>query len=148
MKPAWGWGRIATVEKAGNDLEIRVGVAVGMEEMGALLGRWRMDEAEMRRRMYRAPTLRERERWHAVWLLAQGWTAAAVPVSPSQAGIDLSNWNWKVVRRFCCAIGWVSQSSQGTLRTNTILLRRVYTLLSSERWEKAWGQPYRALSRG
>ena len=148
MKPAWGWGRIATVEKAGNDLEIRVGVAVGMEEMGALLGRWRMDEAEMRRRMYRAPTLRERERWHAVWLLAQGWTAAAVPVSPSQAGIDLSNWNWKVVRRFCCAIGWVSQSSQGTLRTNTILLRRVYTLLSSERWEKAWGQPYRTLSRG
>ena len=165
--------------------------------MGALLGRWRMDEAEMRRRMYRAPTLRERERWHAVWLLAQGWTAAAVPhalerdahtiglwarafaeggpkamvfeqsggppaldveqraelkaavpVSPSQAGIDLSNWNWKVVRRFCCAIGWVSQSSQGTLRTNTILLRRVYTLLSSERWEKAWGQPYRTLSRG
>ena len=78
MKPAWGWGRIATVEKAGKDLEIRVGVAVGMEEMGALLGRWRMDEAEMRRRMYRAPTLRERERWHAVWLLAQGWTAAAV----------------------------------------------------------------------
>ena len=148
MKPAWGWGRIATVEKAGNDLEIRGGVAVGMEEMGALLGRWRMDEAEMRRRMYRAPTLRERERWHAVWLLAQGWTAAAVPVSPSQAGIDLSNWNWKVVRRFCCAIGWVSQSSQGTLRTNTILLRRVYTLLSSERWEKAWGQPYRTLSRG
>ena len=73
---------------------------------------------------------------------------AAVPVSPSQAGIDLSNWNWKVVRRFCCAIGWVSQSSQGTLRTNTILSRRVYTLLSSERWEKAWGQPYRTLSRG
>ena len=52
MKPAWGWGRIATVEKAGKDLEIRVGVAVGMEEMGALLGRWRMDEAEMRRRRW------------------------------------------------------------------------------------------------
>ena len=27
-----------------------------MEEMGALLERWRMDEAEVRRRMYRAPT--------------------------------------------------------------------------------------------
>ena len=25
---------------------------------------------------------------------------AAVQGSPSQAGIDLSNWNWKVVRRF------------------------------------------------
>ena len=49
-----------------------------MQEMGALLERWRMDEAEVRRRMYRAPTPRERERWHAVWLLTQGWTAAAV----------------------------------------------------------------------
>ena len=51
-----------------------------MEEMGALLVRWRIDEAEVRRRMYRAPTPRERERerWHAVWLLTQGWTAAAV----------------------------------------------------------------------
>ena len=48
-----------------------------MLEMGALLERWRMDEAEVRRRMYRAPTPRERERWHAVWLLARGWTAAA-----------------------------------------------------------------------
>ena len=51
---------------------------MGMQEMGALLGRWRMDEAEVRRRMYRAPTPRERERWHAVWLLVQGWTAGAV----------------------------------------------------------------------
>ena len=29
--------------------------------MGALLERWRIDEAEARRRMYRAPTPRERE---------------------------------------------------------------------------------------
>ena len=49
-----------------------------MTEMGALLERRRMDEAEVRRRMYRAPTTRERERWHSVWLPAQGWTAAAV----------------------------------------------------------------------
>ena len=49
---------------------------MGIEEMGALLVRWRMDEAEVRRRVYRAST--PRERWHAVWLLTQGWTAAAV----------------------------------------------------------------------
>ena len=48
------------------------GLLLGMMEMGALLERWRMDEAEVRRRMYRAPTPRERERWHALWLLAQG----------------------------------------------------------------------------
>ena len=47
------------------------GSKLGMEEMGALLVRWRMDEAEVRRRMYRAPTPGERERWHAVWLLTQ-----------------------------------------------------------------------------
>ena len=107
-----------------------------------------MDEAEVRRRMYRAPTPQERERWHAPWLLAQGWTAAAVAQAlerdahtisngprrsrkavrgrgllssqeappalngeqqaelkaavqelPSQAGIELSSWNWKAVRR-------------------------------------------------
>ena len=49
-----------------------------MPQMGALPEKWRLDEAEVGRRMYRAPTPRERERWHAVWLLAQGWTAAAV----------------------------------------------------------------------
>ena len=108
-----------------------------------------MDEAEVRRRMYRAPTPRERERWHAMWLLMQGWTAAAVgralerdahtighgpgrlrravrrgwflsrlvvppaldveqraelttavPELPSQAGIELSNWNWRAVHQF------------------------------------------------
>ena len=120
-----------------------------MQEMGALLERWRLDEAEVRRRMYRAPTPRERERWHTVWLLARvgrprrwrrRWNEmpirlangpghsrraaprrwflnrvvvppaldverraelkGAVQELPSQAGIDLSNWNWKVVRRF------------------------------------------------
>ena len=62
-------------------IETATGKAEGvlvMPEMGALLERWRMNEAEVRRRMYRAPTPRERERWHAVWLLAPGWTAAAV----------------------------------------------------------------------
>ncbi len=28
--------------------------------------------------MYRAPTPREREQWHALWLLVQGWSASAV----------------------------------------------------------------------
>ena len=41
-----------------------------MQEMGGLMEQWRIDEAEVRLRMYRAPTPRERERWHAVWLLA------------------------------------------------------------------------------
>jgi Homeodomain-like domain len=40
--------------------------------------RWGMDLAAVRTLGYRAPPPRERERWHAVWLLARGWTAADV----------------------------------------------------------------------
>ena len=32
----------------------------------------------VRERMYRARSPRERERWHALWLLARGWSAAQV----------------------------------------------------------------------
>jgi transposase len=49
-----------------------------MSEMAAALERWQMDMAGVRRRMYRSPTPRERERWHALWLLGQGWPAAKV----------------------------------------------------------------------
>jgi Homeodomain-like domain len=42
------------------------------------LRRWRVDAAAVRAGMYRAPTARERERWHAVWLALQGWPAARV----------------------------------------------------------------------
>ena len=40
-----------------------------------ILEQWEMDAKALRRRMILAPTPRERERWYAVWLLAQGWTA-------------------------------------------------------------------------
>jgi len=42
------------------------------------LSRWRLDATAVRARMYRAPTARERERWHALWLALQGWPAARV----------------------------------------------------------------------
>ena len=71
---------------------IGVGVQLGTTEMGPLLERWRMDEAEVRRRMYRAPTPRERERWHAMWLLAQGWTAAAVGRALDRDAHTIGQW--------------------------------------------------------
>jgi len=49
-----------------------------VEDVAKLLERWQMDQKEVRQRMYRAPTPRERERWHGLWLLAQGWTATQV----------------------------------------------------------------------
>ncbi len=51
-----------------------------------------MDEAEVRRRMYRAPTPRERERWHALWLLARGWTAAAVARALERDAHTIGQW--------------------------------------------------------
>ncbi len=49
-----------------------------MAEIVGALTRWGLDARQVRDRMYRAPTPRERERWHALWLLAQGWSANKV----------------------------------------------------------------------
>ncbi len=49
-----------------------------MAEITAVLAQWALDLRQVRDRMYRAPTPRERERWHALWLLAQGWSANKV----------------------------------------------------------------------
>ena len=45
-----------------------------MNDMLVTLEGWRLDVKQVRERVYRAPTPRERERWHAVWLLARGWS--------------------------------------------------------------------------
>ncbi len=49
-----------------------------MRDIVELLERWQLDVGKVREHMYRAPTPRERERWHGLWLLARGWTALAV----------------------------------------------------------------------
>src|SRR5712691_5415366 len=119
-----------------------------MDEMRDVLKRWKLDLSAVRQRVYRAPTPRERERWQALWLLAEGWSAvqvaealerdphtigewlasfrlagwpggshvrahgwvppalspeqqaelkATVQMPPAAAGIELADWNWKVV---------------------------------------------------
>ena len=50
---------------------------MGMRDMDRILQQWEMDARGLHRRLILAPTPRERERWHALWLLAQGWTASA-----------------------------------------------------------------------
>ena len=50
---------------------------MGVREMDRFLEQWQMDAEALRRRMILAPTPRERERWYAILLLAQGWTATA-----------------------------------------------------------------------
>ncbi len=53
-------------------------VVLCMTDLVELLEQWQLDVGDVRELMYRAPTPRERERWHAFWLLAQSWTALAV----------------------------------------------------------------------
>ena len=50
---------------------------MGVREKERFLEQWRMDAMDLRRRVILAPTPRERERWYAILLLVQGWTAAA-----------------------------------------------------------------------
>ena len=123
---------------------------MGVREMERFLEQWQMDARDLRRRMIRSPTSRERERWYALLLLAQGWPGSAVAEAlerelphhwpmgrhlrqgrarsldfragrgfrpalgeaqqadlkaavqelPATSGIELANWNWKVVRQF------------------------------------------------
>jgi hypothetical protein len=51
---------------------------MGVGTMAEVLARWKLDVATVRERVYRAANPRERERWHALRLLAQGWSAAEV----------------------------------------------------------------------
>jgi transposase len=60
--------------------------------MKDLLARWALDEGQVRERMYHAPTPRERERWHALWLVAQGWSAARVAGALDRAPHTVGAW--------------------------------------------------------
>ena len=49
---------------------------MGVRGMDQHLEQWQMGVRDLRLRMILSPQPRERERWFAMWLLAQGWTAA------------------------------------------------------------------------
>jgi transposase len=63
-----------------------------MNDMLAMLGCWQLDAKAARERMYNAPTPRERERWHAVWLLARGWSAAQVAEALERDAHTIGDW--------------------------------------------------------
>jgi transposase len=63
-----------------------------MDNMLTILGRWQLDLKAVRERMYRAPTPRERERWHAVWLLARGWSGAQVAEALERDAHTIGDW--------------------------------------------------------
>jgi len=61
-------------------------------ELEEALSRWQLDAAAVRERLYRAPTPRERERWHALWLLAQGWPASRVAALLEREAHTIGAW--------------------------------------------------------
>ena len=65
---------------------------MGVREMERFLEQWQMDSRDLRRRMIRSPTPRERERWYAMLLLAQGWTAAATAEALEQDPHTIGRW--------------------------------------------------------
>ncbi len=66
-------------------------------ELTGAFARWSVDVAAVRTLVYRAPTPRERERWHALWLLARGWSAADVVAALERDPHTVGEWR----ARFC-----------------------------------------------
>jgi transposase len=63
-----------------------------MADIAVALMRWELDARQVRDRMYRAPTPREREHWHALWLLAQGWSASKVAEVLERDAHTIGSW--------------------------------------------------------
>jgi hypothetical protein len=82
---------------AGGQASCDDGAGVNDDELTAALARWELDPPAVRTRVYRAPTPRERERWHALWLLARGWTAADVAAALERDPHTIGEWR----ARFC-----------------------------------------------
>jgi transposase len=63
-----------------------------MSDIQAGLTQWGLDLGQVRDWVYRAPTPRERERWHALWLLAQGWSANKVAAVLDRDAHTIGGW--------------------------------------------------------
>jgi len=63
-----------------------------MNNMVEMLGRWQLDVKQVRERVYRAPTPRERERWHAIWLLTRGWSIEQVAEAMERDERTITDW--------------------------------------------------------
>ena len=67
-------------------------MVMGVREMARFLEQWEMGVKDVHRRLILAPTPRERERWHAVWLLVHGWTASATAEALGRDPHTIGRW--------------------------------------------------------
>ena len=65
---------------------------MSVREIDRSLEQWQMEVKDLRRRMILAPTPRERERWYAILLLAQGWRAAATAAALERDPHTIGRW--------------------------------------------------------
>ena len=65
---------------------------MSVREVERSLEEWEMNAKDVGWRMILAPTPRERERWYAIWLLAQGWTAAATAEALERDPHTIGRW--------------------------------------------------------
>ena len=65
---------------------------MGVREMERFLEQWQMDARDLRRRLILSPTPRERERWYAMLLLAQGCTASATAEALERDPHTIGRW--------------------------------------------------------
>ena len=65
---------------------------MGVREIEWFLEQWQMDARDLRRRMILSPTPRERERWYALLLLAQGCTASATAEALERDTHTIGRW--------------------------------------------------------
>ena len=65
---------------------------MGVREIERFLEQWEMNVRDVHRRTILAPTPRERERWQAIWLLAQGWTASATAEALDRDPHTIGRW--------------------------------------------------------
>ena len=76
----------------GTDNRVVMGGMMGVREIERSLERWELGVKDLQRRMILAPTPRERERWYAMLLLAQGWTAAATAEALDRDPHTIGRW--------------------------------------------------------
>ena len=72
---------------------------MGVREIDRSLEQWEMGVKDIQRRVILAPTPRERERWYAILLLAQGWTAAATAEMLERDPHTIGRWGVGLWRR-------------------------------------------------
>ena len=65
---------------------------ISVREIDRSLEQWQMEVKDLRRRMIWAPTPRERERWYAILLLAQGWRASATAAALERDPHTIGRW--------------------------------------------------------